>query len=111
MKTFIHRRPSIGKERYEPARQIGVEVAEGCPVCKCCGVISKRAISIGALAVGALSMGALAIGAVAFGRLVIGRLLVGKGKIDKLDIGSLKIGSLEVVEPLTLNEADRSPAT
>ena len=111
MKTFFHRRPSIGCERHQPAQQIGVEVSEGCPVCKCCGAISNRAISIGALAIGALSIGALAIGAVAVGRLAIGRFFVRRGKIDKLDIGTLKIGSLEIAEPLKLNAADRSPAT
>lgn len=111
MKTFIHRRPSIGSQVHQPHEQVGIEVADGCPVCKCGGLTASRAMSIGALAIGALSIGALAIGAVAVGRLVIGRLFARKARIDSLDIGSLKIGSLEVAEPLKLNEADRPPAS
>jgi nitric oxide synthase oxygenase domain/subunit len=111
MKTFIHRRPSIGSERHQSPQQIGVEVPVERPEFKAFRAISAQAISVGALAIGALSIGAVAFGTIAVGRMVIGRFFARKGRIDQLEIGCLKIGSLEVSEPLKLNEPDRSPVT
>jgi len=98
MKTFLHRRPTLGSEhKHLSAGQSPELTAEpGRPLAF--PAVSSGAAAIGALAIGALSIGALAIGALAIGRLVIKRLFVGKSKIDSLEIGELKVGRLEVLE-------------
>ena len=99
MKTFLHRRPSLGSEHKHlssAGQSPELTAVPGRPIAF--PAVSSGAAAIGALAIGALSIGALAIGALAIGRLVIKRLFVGKSKIDSLEIGELKIGRLEVVE-------------
>jgi|GEM_PF-311407 len=98
MKTFLHRRPSLGSEHKHLSAGQSPEIAAlpGRPLAF--PAVSSGAAAIGALAIGALSIGALAIGALAIGRLVIGRLSIKKAKIGTLEVGELKVGRLEVVE-------------
>lgn len=98
MKTFLHRRPTLGGEHHQPSTGQSPETASVLSRPLALPAVSSGATAIGALAIGALSIGALAIGAFAIGRLVIGRLFVHKSKIDSLEIGELKVGRLEIVE-------------
>ncbi|WP_246046628.1 hypothetical protein [Chlorobaculum thiosulfatiphilum] len=98
MKTFLHRRPMIGSEHYQPSHSEADNAVSPIAKSRTFPAISSGAAAIGALAIGALSIGALAIGAVAIGRLVIGRLFIKKAKIGTLEVGELKVGRLEVVE-------------
>lgn len=98
MKTFLHRRPSLGSEHKHLSAGQSPELTAlpGRPLAF--PAVSSGAAAIGALAIGALSIGALAIGAVAIGRLVIGRLFIKKARIGTLAVGTLRIGKLEIVE-------------
>lgn len=98
MKTFLHRRPTIGgKYRQWMSGKNREAVCTGRKPMAIPAVASGAA-AVGAFAIGALSIGALAIGALAIARLVIGRLFVKKAKIETLDIGTLRVGKLEVAE-------------
>jgi hypothetical protein len=83
MKTFLHRRPMIGREHYQSSHSEADNAVS--PIGK------PRAFP-------AISSGAAAIGAFAIGRLVIGRLSIKKARIGKLEVGELKVGRLEVAE-------------
>jgi len=99
MKTFLHRRPSLGSEHKHlssAGQSPELTAVPGRPLAF--PAVSSGAAAIGALAIGALSIGALAIGALAIGRLVIGQLSIKKAKIGTLEIGELKVGRLEVAE-------------
>ena len=98
MKTFLHRRPTIGNESNRPSVSEPCEISASCRPLRSFPAVSAGALSIGAAAIGALSIGALAIGAVAIGRLVIGRLFIKKAKIGTLEVGTLRVGKLEVAE-------------
>ena len=98
MKTFLHRRLTIGSEKYPPSHSEADNAVSPIDKPRAFPAISSGAAAIGALAIGALSIGALAIGAVAIGRLVIGRVSIKKARIGKLEVGELKVGRLEVVE-------------
>lgn len=98
MKTFLHRRPTIGGKYRQ--WMSGKSREASCSGRKPMAIpaVSSGAAAVGAFAIGALSIGALAIGALAIARLVIGRLFVKKAKIETLDIGTLRVGKLEVTE-------------
>jgi len=98
MKTFLHRRPTLGSEHKHLSAGQSPELTAvpGRPLAF--PAVSSGAAAIGAFAIGALSIGALAIGALAIGRLVIGRLSIKKARIGTLEVGELKVGRLEVVE-------------
>jgi len=98
MKTFLHRRPTLGGEHHQPSNRELANAASTVGRPLAFPAVSSGAAAIGALAIGALSIGALAIGALAIGRLVIGRLSIKKAKIGTLEVGELKVGKLEVVE-------------
>jgi len=98
MKTFLHRRPTIGGKYRQwmsgKNREASCTRREPMAI----PAVASGAVAVGAFAIGALSIGALAIGAVAIGRLVIGRLFIKKAKFGTLEIGTLKVGKLEVAE-------------
>jgi hypothetical protein len=98
MKTFLHRRPTIGSKFRHFAKH---ELREDLAICgplRSYSAVSSGALAIGATAIGALSLGALTLGAVAIARLVIGRLFIKKAKFGTLDVGTLRVGKLEVAE-------------
>ena len=98
MKTFLHRRPTIGSKFRHLAKHDLREASATCGPLRTYSALSSGALAIGVTAIGALSIGALTLGAVAIARLAIGRLFIKKAKFGTLEVGTLKVGKLEVVE-------------
>jgi hypothetical protein len=83
MKTFLHRRPTIGGKyrQWMTGKERGASCSRREPMA--IPAVASGAAAVGAFAIGALSIGALTLGAVAIARLVIGRLFVKKRRSER----------------------------